>query len=78
MGKPLTIQQGDDQRLEALKYSLGRKTKIDVLRLALDSLEEKVERQKKMERISRAAKIVAGESKKVNREFQRFSRLHKA
>jgi hypothetical protein len=77
MGKPLTIQLEDDARLESLKKTLGAPTKVDVLRKALDSLEASLKRQKRVEQWKRATQIVAKQSAKVNKEFQKFSLLKK-
>jgi len=78
MGKPLTIQLEDDKRLEALKGPLGARTKVEVLRRALDSLEEKLRRHARAARWMRAARLVAGESARVNKEFQKHSHLKKS
>ncbi len=75
MGKPLTIQIEDDYRLEFLKKTLGASSKVEVLRRALDSLEQNLIRQKKMHQWKKAAELVAHESVRVNREFQKHSRL---
>jgi hypothetical protein len=75
MGKPLMLQEADADRIEALKKRLGARTKIDVVRSALDLLERDAERAERVARWRRAAKLVTGESRKVSREFQRHSRL---
>ena len=36
MGKPLVLQEADAERIEALKNRLDARTKIDVVRLALE------------------------------------------
>lgn len=77
MGKPLTIQLEDDQRLESLKKTLGVSTKIDVLRKALDSLEARLHRQKQIEGWVQATHLVAKQSAKINKEFQPHSLLKK-
>lgn len=77
MGKPLTIQLEDDRRLKSLKKSLGAKSKVDALRQALDTLEERLRANKRMERLAAAARLVARESSKINREFQAGSLLKK-
>ena len=73
MGKLLTIQEADDRRLMMLKSSLLVPSKVEVLRRALDLLEETLERQRRVERWKKAARLVSGqgghESMKVNREF---------
>lgn len=77
MGKPLTIQEADDERLEALKAGIGARTKVEVLRRALDVLEGEIRRRVRGERLKEAASIVSSESLKVNREFQTHSLLRK-
>lgn len=75
MGKPLTIQDDDDRRIEELKIKTGVSTKIDVLRMALALLEREVERQAKIERWKRAAALVGAKDVEVNKDFQKSSRL---
>jgi len=77
MGQPLTIQPDDDRRLESLKKTLGARSKVEVLRRALDSLEENLLREKRLKRWSRAARLVADQSAAINREFQTKSLLKK-
>jgi ATP-dependent Lon protease len=75
MGIPLMIQKEDNQRIELLKKDLCIQTKIDVVRAALTLLEKESERIKKIQRWKKAAKLVAKNSKKVNKEFQKYSRM---
>ncbi len=75
MGKPLMLQETDAQRIEALKKRLGVRTKIDVVRLALDLLERDAERTERVGRWRRAAGMVTAESRKVSREFRGHHRL---
>jgi len=75
MGKPLMLQDADAERIETLKKRLGARTKVDVVRSALDLLERESERVARVARWRRAARVVAAESRKVSREFQRHSRL---
>jgi hypothetical protein len=75
MGKPLMLQEADAARIEMLKKRVGARTKIEVVRRALDLLERSAEREERMARWRRAAKMVARESRTVLREFQRHSRL---
>jgi hypothetical protein len=77
MGKPLMLQEADAERIELLKKRLGARTKIDVVRSALDLLEGKAERADRVARWRKAVKSVAPESRKVSREFQRHSRLRR-
>ncbi len=75
MGVPLMIQEKDNQRIEHLKKDLGIHKKIDVVRAALLLLEKEAERIKRAKRWKRAAALVAASSHKVNKEFQRHSRI---
>ena len=75
MGKPLMLQEADAERIEILKQRMGARTKIEVVRSALDLLERSTERGERVRRWERAVKLVAGESRAVQREFQRHSRL---
>ena len=75
MGRPLMLQEADAERIETLKKRLGARTKIEVVRSGLDLLEREAEKSERIARWRRAARMVAGESRKVSREFQRHSRL---
>ena len=75
MGKPLMLQEADADRIETLKKRLGARTKIDVVRSALDLLERDAEKTERVVRWRKAARMVAAESRKVSREFQRHNRL---
>jgi hypothetical protein len=75
MGKPLMLQEADAERIEILKQRMGARTKIEVVRSALDLLERSTERGERARRWERAVKLVASESRAVQREFQRHSRL---
>ena len=77
MGKPLMLQEADAERIETLKQRMGARTKIEVVRSALDLLERSTERGERVRRWERAVKLVAGESRAVQREFQRHSRLRR-
>ena len=77
MGKPLMLQDGDAERIESLKKRLGARTKIDVVRSALDLLERDAERSERVARWRRAVKVVAPGSHDVLREFQRHNRLRR-
>jgi hypothetical protein len=69
------LQEADAERIETLKKRLGARTKIEVVRSALDLLERDAERAERVARWRKAAGIVARESQKVSREFQRHNRL---
>ena len=50
MGKPLMLQEADADRIETLKKRLGARTKIQVVRSALDLLERDAERAERVAR----------------------------
>jgi len=77
MGKPLMLQEADAERIETLKKRLGARTKIQVVRSALDLLERDAERAERVAPWRKAAKLVARESQRVQLEFQRHSRLRR-
>jgi hypothetical protein len=77
MGKPLMLQEHDAERIESLKQQLGARTKIEVVRSALDLLERDAERAERVKRWRKAAKVVARESRAVLREFRSHSRLRR-
>jgi len=75
MGKPLMLQEADAERIETLKQRTGARTKIEVVRSALDLLERSTERGERVRRWERAVKLVATESRAVQREFHLHSRF---
>jgi len=75
MGKPLMLQEADAERIETLKQRMGAHTKIEVVRSALDLLERSTERGERVRRWERAVKLVATESRAVQREFRPHSRF---
>ncbi len=77
MGKPLMLQEADAERIESLKKRLRARTKIEVVRSALDLLERDAERTERMAKWRRAAGVVARESGAVLRDFGRHSRLRR-
>ena len=77
MGKPLMLQEADADRIETLKKRLGARTKIQVVRSALDLLERDAERAERVVRWRKAVKLVQPESRRVLREFQHHSRLRR-
>jgi hypothetical protein len=77
MGKPLMLQEADAERIETLKKRLGARTKIEVVRSALDLLERAAEKTERVARWRKAAKTVAAESRRVSHEFRRHSRLRR-
>jgi hypothetical protein len=77
MGKPLMIQLEDDSRIEAIKEQTGVKTKIEVVRRALALLEEQIERQKRIQRWEKAARIVGKSGLDVLKDFSTKNRFKK-
>jgi hypothetical protein len=75
MVKPLMLQEDDAVRIDRLKRRIGAKTKVEVVRSALDLLERETERKERVRRWQRAAHVVAAESGRVLRELQPGSRL---
>lgn len=74
MSALLKIKDEDNERIEKLRHILAKETKVDVVREALMLLEEKVEREKKIERYRKAAKLAAKSSAKVNKDFSSLAR----
>ncbi len=77
MGKPLMLQEADAERIESLKERLGARTKIEVVRSALDLLERDAERVERVAKWRRAVGLVTGESRAVLRDFRAHSRLRR-
>jgi hypothetical protein len=77
MGKPLMLQDADDARIVLLKKRLRARTKIEVVRSALDLLERDAERAERVAKWRRAARRVARESRAALRDFRPKSRLHR-
>lgn len=77
MGKPLTIQEDDDQKIEELKVYFGAVSKIAVVRMALDLLEQERVRQEKSKRWVKAVHAVRGSSASTNKEFRKGSSVSK-
>ncbi len=71
------LQDADAERIETLKRRLGARTKIDVVRSALDLLERDAERADRVARWRRAVGLVAGESRAALRDFRAHSRLRR-
>ena len=77
MGKPLMLRDDDDLRIEELKKRMRARTKVDIVRSALDLLEASADRAERIERWQRATRLVAGESRRVLKELQPGSRLRR-
>jgi hypothetical protein len=71
------LQERDDARIEALKQRLGARSKVEVVRNALDLLEREAERAERTARWRTAAGTVAGESRRVLAELHGHSRLRR-
>jgi len=71
------LQEADSRRIEALKKRLHARTKIDVVRTALDLLERDAERAERVERWRKAAALAAPESRAALKDFRPGSRLNK-
>ena len=77
MGKLLMLQEADNARIESLKKRLRARTKIEVVRSALDLLERDAERAERVTKWRRAAGLVTRESRAALRDFRRHSRLRR-
>ncbi len=77
MGKPLMLQEADADRIESLKKRLGARTKIDVVRSALDLLERDAERVQRVAQWRKAVGLVVPESRSALRDFRAHSRLRR-
>ena len=75
MGKPLMLQEADAERIESLKKRLRARTKIEVVRSALDLLERDAERADRVAKWRRAVERVVPESRAALRDFRAHSRL---
>jgi len=74
VGKPLMLQEADAERIESLKKRVGARTKIEVVRSALDLLERDAERVERVAQWRKAVGVVARESRAVLRDFRPHSR----
>ncbi len=77
MAKPLMIQLSDDSMIEELKLKTGAKTKIDVVRQALNLLKADVAKNERIKRWQKAAKVVGSSGLEVLREFEAGRRFNK-
>lgn len=75
MGIPLMIQEEDNRRIEHLKKDFHIHKKIDVIRAGLALLEKEAARVKRVKKWQQAAKLVAKNSHKINKEFQPNARI---
>ena len=77
MGKPLMLQEADAERIEALKKRLHARTKIEIVRSALDLLERDAERTERVAKWHRAVGVAVRESRTVLGDFRSHSRLRR-
>jgi hypothetical protein len=77
MGKPLMLQEADDERIESLKKRLKARTKIAVVRSALDLLERDAERAERVTKWRKAVGVVARESRAALKDFRPHGRLRR-
>jgi hypothetical protein len=71
------LQETDAERIESLKKRLGARTKIEVVRSALDLLERAAERSERVAKWRKAVQRVAPESRAAMRDFRAYSRLRR-
>lgn len=77
MGVPLMLRQADARRIEAMRKRLGARSKVDVVRSALDLLEQQAERTERIRRWKKAVMLAARESERALRDFRPHSRLRR-
>ena len=77
MGKPLMLQEADAERIESLKKRLHARTKIEVVRSALDLLERDAERAERVVKWRKSVGVAVRESRAVQRDFRPHSRLRR-
>ena len=75
MGVPLMLQEADAKRIESLKQRLGARSKVDVVRSALDLLERDAERAARVTRWQRAVKVAKRASARALADFRRHGPL---
>jgi len=73
MGVPLMLQEADARRIEALKKRIGARTKVEVVRTALDMLERDAERTARVVRWERAVRLAARTSRRAIRAMNRVA-----
>ena len=77
MGVPLMLQESDAKRIERLKQRLGARSKVEVVRTALDLLERDAERATRVTRWERAVKRAARTSARALADFRRHGPLNR-
>ncbi len=76
MSALLKIKDEDNKRIEKLQRILAKDSKVEVVREALVLLEEKIDREKKVEKWRKAAKLAAKSSAEVNKEIREGFKLN--
>jgi hypothetical protein len=71
------LQEADARRIEALKESLGARSKVEVVRTALDLLERQTERAERVRRWERAVALASPESRRALEDFRPHTRLRR-
>jgi hypothetical protein len=77
MGVPLMLREADARRIESLKKRLGARTKVEVVRTALDLLERDAARTARVSRWARAVKLAGPTSRQALTDFRRLGPLHR-
>lgn len=77
MGKPLTIQDSDDKKIDQLKEYFQAASKIAVVRMALELLDQERLRQERSKQWMLAVKAVKKSSADTNKEFRKSSTVGK-
>ena len=75
MGKPLMIQEEDNDQIEFLKEKIKAKTKIDVLRTALNLLAEKIEKEEQQKQWEKAVHAVGNSGMETLKDFKITNRF---
>ena len=75
MGVPLMLQEADAKRIERLKLRIGARTKVEVVRTALDLLERDAARAARVARWERAVKLAGRTSGQALADFRRHGPL---
>ncbi len=74
----MMLRDEDYKRIEKLKRRTGAQTKVEVLRQALDLLEHDVDREDKVARWRKAARLAVKSSEEVLADFQPHTLLKAA
>lgn len=75
MGVPLTIQLEDDEKLRLLKKQTGAKSKVEVIRKALNLYEIQLLKKERIKKWKKAAGLIGDSSLDVLNEFKTKKRF---